>query len=154
VLSVRGDESVASRRSFHRHRRCRLATDAGGVVNCSFTIEAVARAGRSAGGLHALNQGRGVPTKPAGPDLALVARDRDRPLTGERAAIRRALRCGQTRIGVMCHHPWGVLRCLRHRSLVPAKMSLARLINSNSLVSSAAVRPNGSRRRRLRCSWR
>jgi hypothetical protein len=56
---------------------------------------------------HAPSRGRGVPTKLAGPDLAPVARDCDHPPTGERAAIRRALRCGQTRIGVMCHHSWG-----------------------------------------------
>src|SRR5215467_10609202 len=46
-----------------------------------------------------------------GQDLAPVARYRDRPLTGERAAIRRVLRCGQTPIAVMCHHSWEVLRC-------------------------------------------
>ena len=62
----------------------------------------------------ALSQGRGVPAKP---DLAPVARDCDHPSTRERVAFRRALRCGEMRIGVMCHHSSG------HRSLVPARLS-------------------------------
>jgi hypothetical protein len=69
---------------------------------------------------HALSQGRGVPTKPTEPDLAPVAHDRDRPSTGERAAICRARQCGQTRIGVTCHHSWESPASFRHGSLVPA----------------------------------
>ena len=74
---------------------------------------------------HALSQGRGVPTKPTEPDLAPVARDRDRPSTGERAANCRALRCGQTRIGVTCHHSWESPASFRHRSLRSYKIELS-----------------------------
>src|SRR5215467_4754428 len=80
---------------------------------------------------HALSRGRGVRAKPAEPDLAPVARDRDRPLTGERAAIRRALRCGQTRIGVMCHHSWGSPKVLATQIAGSCKNELS-VVNKRS----------------------
>jgi hypothetical protein len=53
---------------------------------------------------HELSPDRGVPTKLAGPESVLVVRDRDHPLTGYRAAGRRAP-ISRVRAGRMVSRP-------------------------------------------------